>query len=135
MKRICMMILTACLAAVAHSVTSVDIFDDFIEAAKEKLSDSEIENVSLHCMDAMSELPNGEYDAIAVTGAVSDLLSAGGFGDASCLVSGLVTPSTTDGRMPGTGDGFYYVTRARNVCGNGTHGPGRGELDASPPCP
>ena len=65
--------LTACLAGLAGSVTSVDIYNDFIESAKEKLADCEIENVTLRQMDAMSELPPGTYDAIAVTGSVSSL--------------------------------------------------------------
>jgi len=65
--------LTACLAEVARSVTSIDIYSDFVAAAKDRLADSHIENVILHCMDAMIELPNGEFDAIAVTGSIAEL--------------------------------------------------------------
>ncbi len=62
--------LTACLASLSASVTSIDIFEDFVDAAGKNLESAEIANVSLHCMDAMSELPDGEFDTIAVTGSV-----------------------------------------------------------------
>jgi protein-L-isoaspartate(D-aspartate) O-methyltransferase len=62
--------LTACLASLSASVTSIDIHEDFIAAASENLEAAEIENASLECMDAMVELPGGEFDAIAVTGSV-----------------------------------------------------------------
>lgn len=62
--------LTACLASLATAVTSVDIFDDFIARAKASLADAEIENVELICMDAMAELPKGQFDAVAVTGSL-----------------------------------------------------------------
>ena len=62
--------LTACLASLSASVTSIDIFEDFVDAAGKNLESAEIANVSLHCMDAMSELPDGEFAAIAVTGSV-----------------------------------------------------------------
>jgi hypothetical protein len=73
------------------------------------------------------------YDA--VSGTLSTLLLDGGFGAAECLAPGLTQPTTTDGRVPAAADGFYYLVRARNTCGAGTHGPGRGELDADSPCP
>ena len=62
--------LTACLASLSASVTSIDIHEDFVAAASENLESAEIKNVSLECMDAMAELPGGEFDAIAVTGSV-----------------------------------------------------------------
>jgi protein-L-isoaspartate(D-aspartate) O-methyltransferase len=62
--------LTACLAGLSASVTSIDIHQDFITHAGEKLEAAGIENVSLQCMDAMQELPEGHFDAIAVTGSV-----------------------------------------------------------------
>jgi protein-L-isoaspartate(D-aspartate) O-methyltransferase len=101
--------LTACLAEVARSVTSIDIFGDFVAAAKERLADNRIENVLLHCMDAMSELPNGKFDAIAVTGSIAELderfidaLKVGGrlfvvVGESPAMHALLVT-RTNDGR-------------------------------------
>jgi protein-L-isoaspartate(D-aspartate) O-methyltransferase len=65
--------LTACLAQVARHVTSIELFDDFVELAKRNLAKIEVDNVSLHCMDAMNELPDGHFDAIAVSGSVREL--------------------------------------------------------------
>jgi len=77
--------LTACLAKLAHSVTSIDIYADFIATAAENLSNEGIENVALECMDSMSELPDGMFDVIAITCSVpeyhdaySELLKPGG---------------------------------------------------------
>jgi len=65
--------LTACIAGIAGTVTSIDIYDDFVQSAKERLADCGIENVTLQQMDAMSELPPGRFDAIALTGSVDQL--------------------------------------------------------------
>ena len=62
--------LSACLASLAHHVTSVDIHDDFLKRAAENLADAGFDNVNLKQMDAMQELPSGTFDAIAVTGSV-----------------------------------------------------------------
>lgn len=62
--------LTACLAKLVSSVSSIDIFDDFVAEARKKLGEAEIDNVTLDCMDACAELPGGEFDAIAVTGSI-----------------------------------------------------------------
>lgn len=73
------------------------------------------------------------YDV--VTGSLASLRTTGGFGDAGCLEAGLTSPTTTDARTPAAGEGLYEIVRARNVCGEGTHGAGRETLDSSPPCP
>lgn len=73
------------------------------------------------------------YDVI--TGSLSALLSSGGFTDASCLEAGLSEPAASDGRTPLPGDGFEYLVRARNACGEGPYGAGREGLDQSSPCP
>ncbi|MEE8427202.1 MAG: protein-L-isoaspartate O-methyltransferase [Woeseiaceae bacterium] len=62
--------LTACLASLAASVTSVDIHDEFSRTAARHLEDIGIENVDLIAMDATQELPKDHYDAIAVTGSI-----------------------------------------------------------------
>ncbi len=62
--------MAACLAKLSASVTSIDIHEDFIAAASENLEAAEVNNASLECMDAMTELPQGEFDAIAVTGSI-----------------------------------------------------------------
>lgn len=58
---------SACIARLARSLVSVDIFPDMTEAAAQRLSDAGIDNVSLATMDAARELPEGQFDAIAVT--------------------------------------------------------------------
>lgn len=62
--------LTACLASMSASVSSIDIHEEFTAAANRNLETAEIKNASVQCMDAMAELPDGKFDAIAVTGSV-----------------------------------------------------------------
>lgn len=95
--------LTACLARLAGSVVSVDIFDDFVEAAAGKLDHADIGNVELHAMDAMQTLPDESFDVIAVTGSLADYdarfeaaLNPGGrlfviVGDAPVMQARLIT--------------------------------------------
>ncbi|MGI9199705.1 MAG: protein-L-isoaspartate O-methyltransferase family protein [Woeseiaceae bacterium] len=63
---------TACLARLGTSVTSIDLFEDFQASAAANLEDSGIKNFDLQIMDAMQQLPAGEYDAIAVTGSIEE---------------------------------------------------------------
>jgi protein-L-isoaspartate(D-aspartate) O-methyltransferase len=65
--------LTACLAGLARSVTSIDIHADFVERAKKTLADCGIDNITLMTMDATRELPRGEFDVVVVTGSVEVL--------------------------------------------------------------
>ena len=62
--------LTACIARLAGSVVSVDIHDDFLQAAEGNLADAGITNVELHAMNATQDLPQQTFDAIAVTGSI-----------------------------------------------------------------
>ncbi len=62
--------LTACLARLSAAVSSVDIFSDFIATAASNLADAGIVNIELLCMDATTELPKDQFDAIAVTGSL-----------------------------------------------------------------
>ena len=62
--------LTACLASMCAAVTSIDIHEEFIASASRHLEGAGIGNASLQCMDAMEDLPDGEFDAIAVSGSV-----------------------------------------------------------------
>jgi len=100
--------LTACLARMAGSVTSIDVFDDFIAQAASNLQDAGVENANLECMDAMSELPEGPFDAIVITSSVpqfhkayAELLNPGGrlfviVGEPPVMTAVLVT-RTSDG--------------------------------------
>jgi protein-L-isoaspartate(D-aspartate) O-methyltransferase len=62
--------LTACLAKLSGTVTSVDIHGEFVRDAARKLANAGIDNVELRVMDATRELPGDRFDAIAVTGSV-----------------------------------------------------------------
>ena len=62
--------LTACLATLSGTVTSIDIHDDFVRSAARKLADSGLDNIETRTMDATRELPGDRYDAIAVTGSI-----------------------------------------------------------------
>jgi len=62
--------MTACLATLSRYVTSIDIHADFVGAAERKLTDAGLDNVELLHMDATEELPDGKFDAIAVTGSI-----------------------------------------------------------------
>ena len=95
--------LTAVLAKMSAHVTSVDIYDEFVESAANRLADSDIDNVDLMKMDATKQLPGGTFDAIAVTGSIQtfdsrfvDALNPGGrlfvvIGDAPAMSATLVT--------------------------------------------
>jgi protein-L-isoaspartate(D-aspartate) O-methyltransferase len=61
---------TACLAELAASVTSIDIYSDLIAVAEKNLADTGISNVELQCMDMQDELPPGHFDAIIVSGSM-----------------------------------------------------------------
>ena len=62
--------LTAGLARLAREVHSIDIHEDFVNEAMDKLTALGIDNVTCECMDAMSELPDRQFDAIAVCGSI-----------------------------------------------------------------
>ncbi len=62
--------MTACLATLGAHVTSIDIHRDFIDDAAQKLEAAGIGNVTLQRLDATRELPDGSFDAIAVTGSI-----------------------------------------------------------------
>jgi protein-L-isoaspartate(D-aspartate) O-methyltransferase len=62
--------LAACIARLAASVTSIDIYDDLLEKATVNLEDTGIEDVELLQMDATRELPQAHFDVIAVTGSI-----------------------------------------------------------------
>ena len=77
--------LTACLARLARQVTSIDIHPSFLKSAGTRLDSLGIDNVTLAEMDAMKGLPDGQFDAIAVTGSIQhfeprfvDSLKSGG---------------------------------------------------------
>ena len=95
--------LTACLGMLSGSVISVDLYQDFINTANAKLVDAGIDNATLHCMDAMESLPDGQFNAILVSGSmprleprIVEMLRLGGrlfvvTGDAPIMSAQLVT--------------------------------------------
>ena len=64
--------ITACLARLAKSVTSIDLYEDFQTMAAANLQDSGISNFDLQLMDATQQLPDEKYDVIAVTGSIEE---------------------------------------------------------------
>jgi protein-L-isoaspartate(D-aspartate) O-methyltransferase len=62
--------LTAVLARLARRVVSVDIFPEFVDAARAKLAAENLRNVELRTADALSLEFAGRFDAIAVTASV-----------------------------------------------------------------
>ncbi len=65
--------LTACLARLANSVVSVDIYEDFSRDAKTKVGQLEARNVEFRTQDALTMGHQEQFDAIAVTGSVPEL--------------------------------------------------------------
>ena len=64
--------LTACLARLGGTVTSIDIQEDFLENARVNLDDTGIGNVTLLAMDATQDLPDEKFDVIAVTASLEE---------------------------------------------------------------
>lgn len=67
--------LTACLATLAGPITSVDIHEDLLVVAQERLEAAQLDDrISLLCGDAASGWEGDEqFDAIAVTGSLPEL--------------------------------------------------------------
>lgn len=69
--------LTACLAALCHSVETVDLHADFTATARERLGELAIDNVAFATGDAATGWNGGRrYDAIAMTGSVTEVPAA-----------------------------------------------------------
>ena len=67
--------LTACMANLAKEVFTVEIHEDFIATAKQRLAAQNISNVILEQADALQNLDlDKRYDVIAVTGSVPEYL-------------------------------------------------------------
>ncbi len=63
--------ITACLAKLAKSVVSVDIYEQFTKEAAAKLKDKKLDNVELETGDVMSGWqPEQAHDVLVVTGSV-----------------------------------------------------------------
>lgn len=65
---------TACLAALARQVVSVELFEELHDAARDKLKDKGIENAELHVGDVMTGWqPEQAHDVVVVTGSVAEI--------------------------------------------------------------
>lgn len=64
--------LTACLAKLARSVTSIDIAQNRLDSAREKLALTGIKNCKLLNQDVFERTETEEFDAIAITGALPE---------------------------------------------------------------
>lgn len=66
---------TACMATMAKHVDSIDIYDDFLNNADERLAKVNISNVALENKDVFTAFSSHKkYDAIAVTGSIPEYL-------------------------------------------------------------
>ena len=65
--------LTACLAKLANSVVSFDIFPDFTAAAAAKVEQLKINNVEFRTEDALAMRNLERFDVIAITGSVPEI--------------------------------------------------------------
>jgi protein-L-isoaspartate(D-aspartate) O-methyltransferase len=67
--------LTACLASLADQVVSIDIHEDFTQAAGKRLQELNLRNIKLITGDALAaeSAADGPFDAIAVTGSLPTL--------------------------------------------------------------
>ena len=65
--------LTAALARLGKHVTSVDIIAEFVDAARAKLADHNIRNVTLQATDGLALPHDARFDAIAVTASVPEI--------------------------------------------------------------
>lgn len=62
---------TACLARMAHSVTTIDLFDDFIDNARERLQALDLDNIEFSAENAArGPAGSARYDVIVVTAAL-----------------------------------------------------------------
>jgi protein-L-isoaspartate(D-aspartate) O-methyltransferase len=64
--------LTHCLALLGAHVTSIDLYQDFVDSAKKNTEAAGINNVEFDCMDASKSLPAGQFDVVVITCAVED---------------------------------------------------------------
>ena len=65
--------ITACLASLCRSLVTVHLHSDFIANAKNRLAALDLNNVRYEQADALAFNPDQQFDAIAVTGAVTDV--------------------------------------------------------------
>ena len=68
--------ITACLASLCRSMVTVDLHADFIAHAKDRLAALDLNNVRYEQADALAFNPGQQFDAIAVTSAVTDVPQA-----------------------------------------------------------
>jgi protein-L-isoaspartate(D-aspartate) O-methyltransferase len=66
--------ITACLARLARSVVSVEIFEELSAAAARVLKENELHNIELFVGDAMGDWqPEQAHDVVVVTGSVAEV--------------------------------------------------------------
>jgi protein-L-isoaspartate(D-aspartate) O-methyltransferase len=65
--------LTAAVARLGKHVTSVDIIAEFVDAARAKLANHSIRNVTLQTTDGLALPHDARFDAIAVTASVPEI--------------------------------------------------------------
>jgi protein-L-isoaspartate(D-aspartate) O-methyltransferase len=64
--------LTALLALTSSKVTTMDIYQDFINSAHEKLQDANIKNTECICHDFYEYQSDEKFDCIVITGSIQE---------------------------------------------------------------
>jgi len=65
--------LTACMAQLAHEVTSIDVHADFVDAARTRLAKAGMHNAKLEVADLFTWNAGRQFDAVCIGGAVSEI--------------------------------------------------------------
>jgi protein-L-isoaspartate(D-aspartate) O-methyltransferase len=65
--------LTACLASLAKHVTTIDIFPEFVTAARQKFAAQRLANIETIVGDALTLSYESKFDAVAVTASAPEL--------------------------------------------------------------
>ncbi|HEY2345115.1 MAG TPA: protein-L-isoaspartate O-methyltransferase [Xanthomonadaceae bacterium] len=65
--------LTACIAHLAHAVTSIDVHADFVESTRARLAAAGAHNARVEAADMFSWNAGCQFDAVCIGGAVSEI--------------------------------------------------------------
>jgi len=64
---------TGLMAKLCQHVTSIDLHEDLIQSAQNKLGEAQIDNISLEVADFFDYEPGKQFDAVVITGSLKAL--------------------------------------------------------------
>lgn len=64
---------TALISRLVNYVHSIDVFESFTQAAKQKLKENQIDNVTCETADFFQFVPQQKYDRLIITGALNEM--------------------------------------------------------------